>query len=245
MNRITLFPRDGDAQINTVLAEDVDFTGMDPAIHCVQWYEDLGQGTIEYVGDPITGFKPQNEVIYDITPYMPYALLAQAMIEKADNPDVYFVTAKDLVYGELELVLGDPIEIGTLDTQPPAQTTQQVPPTPEDYQQLYWYNNAEWVISGFDPNLTLAQAKESLITKVQTSAAEQGNIQARIYSAYQLGSASDIGTLPTADYFGVDLATYQTYLNGEVSTMTATINAATTNSQLYQFDWRVEGDPNA
>jgi hypothetical protein len=60
-----------------------------------------------------------------------------------------------------------------------------------------------------------------------------------------LGSASDIGTLPTADYFGVDLATYQTYLNGEVSTMTATINAATANSQLYQFDWRVEGDPNA
>jgi patatin-like phospholipase/acyl hydrolase len=96
-----------------------------------------------------------------------------------------------------------------------------------------------------NPNLNLAAAQASLITLIQTSATEQADLQARIYSMYQLSIEASPGTLPTADYAGIDLDTYQAYIDGEVSAMTATVNAATTVPQLYSFDWRVEGDPNA
>lgn len=244
MNRITLFPRDAAAQINTVLASNVDFTGIDPTIHCIQWYGDLGQGTIEYVDDPITGAKPQNDVITDIAPYMSYAEQAVAIINIAENPEVYYATSNGVLFGDVTYALGTMIEIGTLNTLPPPQSTQQVPPTPEDFQELWWYDDAAWVVSPFNPALTLTDAKNFLIEKVQVSGGEQADYQARIYSAYSLVASGDPGALPTADYYGIDLATYQTYIDGEIATMTATINAATNTAQLYSFDWRVEGNPN-
>jgi hypothetical protein len=242
MTRITLFPGTNDAQIEGELAQDVDFTGIDPTIHCVQWYDTIGQ--IEYVGDLITGEKPQNETITDITPYMSYATQAAAIINAYKNPVIVYSTADGTLFQGITYALGSEITITTVDTDPPATSTPLVPPTPDVYQDLYWFDDA-WLLSSFDPTLNLVGAKADLITKVQTSATVQADLQARIYSMYKLSIEASPGTLPTSDYAGVDLDTYQTYIDGEVSAMTATVNAATTASQLYSFDWRVEGDPNA
>jgi hypothetical protein len=84
-----------------------------------------------------------------------------------------------------------------------------------------------------------------LILKIQTSGAMQVDDQARIYSSLQLTTSPDPGALPTADYYGLDLADYQTYIDGEITTMSASVMAATAVPQLYMFNWMVEGDPNA
>jgi hypothetical protein len=243
MARYTLFPGTGDAQIDGYLAQDVDYVGIDPTIHCVQWYDTIGQ--IEYVGDVMTGAKPQNEDITDITPYLPYITSAQAIIDAYLNPQIFYSTSDSTLFNGSTVPLGNEIAITTVGGIPPATTTDLVPPTPEDFQTLYWFNDSEWVVSGVNPNLNLAAAQANLITQIQTSATEQADLQARIYSMYQLSIEASPGTLPTADYAGIDLDTYQAYIDGEVSAMTATVNAATTVPQLYSFDWRVEGDPNA
>jgi hypothetical protein len=243
MARITLFPNDGTATVDGNYAPGVNYTGIDPTIHCVQWYDTFGW--VEYVGNLVTGIKPPNENIDTIAPYQVYVNSANVIIDAYLNPVVVYSTSNDTLFEGQSYLLGDQIVISTPDTLPPVSSTNEIPPTPSDFQQLYWYTvESTWVISPFNPNLTLSQAKSTLTTLVNTSAAEQGDLQARVYSAYQLLSAPDSGALDTADYFGVDLATYQTYLDGQVSTMEATINAATTTTQLYSFDWRVQGDPN-
>jgi len=243
MARITLFPLDGDASINGKLAQNVDFSGIDPTIHCVQWYDT--SGWVEYDADLVTGSKPPNLEISSIAPYQAYVNSAQVIIDAYLNPLIVYSTQNDLLFGDVTYTLGDKIAIYTPNPQPPAQSTDEDPPTPQDFQQLFWYvDELTWVVSPFDPSLTLPNAKNLLIEKVQTSGAGQVDYQSRIYSMLQMG-ASTAGTLPTTDYSGLDLSGYQTYIDGEVAAMTATINAATTTTQLYTFDWRVEGDPNA
>ena len=244
MARITLFPNDGTATIDGNYAPGVDYSGIDLNIHCVQWFDTYGW--VEYVGNLVTGIKPPNEDIDSMAPYQAYVDDAEVIIDAYLNPLIVYSTSNDLIYEGQTYLVGDQIVISTPNTLPPTPSTNEIPPAPEDFQQLYWYSSqSTWVVSPFNPTLSLTQAKDALITLVNTSAAEQGDLQARIYSAYQLVSAADAGILPTADYFGVDLATYQTYLNGQVATMEATIVTATTTTQLYSFDWRVQGDPNA
>ena len=108
---------------------------------------------------------------------------------------------------------------------------------------MYWYNNA-WVVSSVDPTLSLASAKSALIADVNISAATAGTYQARAYSTVQLFDAADVSALDTADYFSVTLGDYQTYLDGQVVSLTATINAATTVPALYGVNPNVEPDPN-
>jgi hypothetical protein len=244
MARITLFPYDGTATIDGNYAPGVNYTGIDPTIHCVQWYDTYGW--VEYVGDLVTGIKPPNVNIDTISPYQAYIDSADIIINAYLNPIIAYSTSDSTIFEGQTYFLGDEIVISTPDTLPPTSSTNEAPPTPEDFQELWWYSSAStWVASPFNPTLTLSQAKSTLTALVNTSAAEQGDLQARVYSTYQLLAAADAGSLATADYFGVDLATYQTYLDGQVATMEAMINAATTNAQLYSFDWRIEGDPNA
>lgn len=241
MARITLFPKDGNGVVNGELAEGVDFSGIDPTISCVQWYDTIG--SVEYVSDPISGYKPENTTIDSIAPYQVYVDNSVTIIDAFLNPVIVYSTASDVSFQGVTYGFASEIVISTPNTPPPPQSTPTVPPTPEDFQTLYWYNDG-WVLSGFDPSLTLANAKTQLIQQVETSGAEQADDQARIYSSYQLVSSADAGALATADYFGLTLSDYQGYIDGQISTMTAEINAATTTSQLYSFDWRVEGNPN-
>lgn len=243
MARITLFPGDGNANVDNVLAKQIDYTGIDPNIHCVQWYDTYGW--IEYNADLVTGAKPENETIDDFSPFQSYVDQANIIIEAALNPLICYATRR-LFYGDWSYAFSAPIEIYTPNPVVPDGATLIPPPTPEDFQQLYWYEDASnWVISPFDPTLNLQEAKEAVSNLVRSSGAEQVNFQSRIYSDYQLIIDADPGALPTADYFGVTLSEYQTYIDGEVTTMLGAVAAATTPQQLYMFDWQVDGNPNA
>lgn len=243
MARITLFPGDGHGNVDNNLAKGIDYTGIDPTIHCVQWFDDYGW--IEYDADLITGVKPENVMIDSIDDFQPYVDQCNEIIYAANNPLICYATRR-LLYGDWSYAFSAPIEIFTPNPVMPDGATLLPPPTPEDFQILFWYDDAQnWVISPFDPALSLNQAKETCTNLVKTSGAEQVNYQSRIYSDLELITNGDPGSLPTADYFGLTLATYQTYIDGQVANLLATVNAATTNSDLYQFDWRVNGDPNS
>jgi hypothetical protein len=240
MSVITLIPVDSTVVIDDVAAFDVDFTGIDPSIHAVSWYGT--QGVVQYIGNPITGEKPPNEVIDSLAPYQSYVSAAQAILYAQDNPVSYWSYVNDLVYQGETYGFGVEVIVTDVGWPQPAQTTPKVPTTPEDFQKLYWYNN-NWIVSSFDPTLSLSAAKTYLIQAVQTSAAAAGAAQAAIYSPAQLFAAPSVGDLPTADYFGVTLAQYQTYLDSEVASQTATINAATSNVELYGFNPEVNPAP--
>jgi len=62
MARITIVPDDGNLLVDGVV-RTVDMTGMDTAIHAVQWFDTVGE--IEYT--PADGRR--NEVITDISPF--------------------------------------------------------------------------------------------------------------------------------------------------------------------------------
>lgn len=241
MARYTLFPRTGALAINGETAFDVDYTGLNPAVHCIQWYDTVG--VVEYVFDPITGEKPLNEEITSITPYQSYIDQAADIIYAANNPAIFYSTVSSNTYQGETYDLGAPIEIYTPDPVQPPNTTTFIPPTPETFQSLFWFANA-WVISSVDPTLSLPQAQAYLINQSESSGAANANNEARIYSILELITDPNPGLLPTADYFGVDLATYQTYIDGEVAAITAQVNAATTVPALYNLNPLVDPDPN-
>ena len=184
----TLVPEDSIAVVNGEVAEGVDFTGIDPTIHAVQWYDVVGN--IEYVFDPITGEKLPNEQITDIATFQSYITDAEEIIFAQNNPVTYYVISNEIVYGGETYFFGEAVIISTPNPVQPDFTTAIVPPTPQSWQELFWYDDA-WVISSVNPDLPLAEAQSFLITAAQTSAAEQGNNEARIYSASQLFSAAD------------------------------------------------------
>jgi len=239
----TIIPSDSVTVIDGAVAQEVDMTGIPADVHAIQWYGLRGQGTIEYEIDPLTGELPNQGSFTDPAAYSAQTTQAEAIIYAQNNPVTYYVTTSEVVYAGTIYPFGTPIVISTPDPVQPDNTTPLVPPTPEDFQQLYWYDDA-WVISSVDPSLSLTEAKNVLNTDVSTSAALQGTTQARIYSPVQLAAAPDITTLPTADYAGMDLGEYQTYLDNEVASMQATVNAATSVSQLYNFNPEVDGNPN-
>jgi hypothetical protein len=87
------------------------------------------------------------------------------------------------------------------------------------------------------------QAKQFLIAAVETSAAQNVDTQARIYSVVQLATAGDITSLDTADYSGITLGSYQDIMDLEVVSMTGQINSATTQSELYIFNPNIAPGP--
>jgi hypothetical protein len=240
MARISLIPQDSTVVYDGLVAFGVNFTGIDPSIHAIQWYDNQGQ--VEYERDPMTGEGPLNEDITSIAPFQSYITQAQEIIYAFQNPVFVYSTVDGLFYGDGSYDLGDEIVIDTPDTTPPPQSTPLVPPTLEDYQELYWSGTA-WVASAFDITLSLPQAKANLIAQVQTSGAVAVNDQARTYSVVQLDQAADITTLLTADYLGLSLGAYQTYIDGEISAQETIINAATATSDLYSFNPTVNPVP--
>lgn len=239
----TIVPSDGVVVIDGQAAQGVDMSGIAADVHAIQWYGLRGEGTIEYEIDSVTGELPPPGYFTDPDQFLAQTNEAEAIIYAANNPVTYYSTVDGNIHQGVSYNLGDPIVIDTPNTPQPPSTTTAIPPTPEVYQELYWYNDA-WVISSCDPNLSLSEAQNLLGTAVETSAAEQGAHQARIYSPVQFATAPDVTALATADYAGMDLGEYQTYLDGQVSSLQATLNAATATSQLYSFDPTVDGNPN-
>jgi hypothetical protein len=237
----TLVPSDNIVLINGEAANDVSFAGINPSIHCVQWYGTVGE--VEYVYDPINQTKAPNERITSMAPYQVYLDQAQTIIYAQNNPVTYYSTSATNTYEGLIYPLGAPIVISTPNTPQPAQTTLSLPPAPESFQTLYWYANA-WVISSVDPNLSLPAAKSALIDEARTSGAANVDYQARIYSVVDLFAAADVTALASADYSGLTLGDYQTYIDGEVSSVEAQVNAATTVPALYNLNPEITANPN-
>lgn len=240
MSVITLVPVDELILIDGEVANNVNFSGIDPTIHAISWYDT--QGVVEYKGNPITGARPQNQLIDDLTPYQSFVTQAQSIIYAQNNPVTYYSTTGALVYGDGVYGLGAPVVVTAVGWPQPAQTTSKVPGTPEPWETLYWFGN-NWILSSFDPSLSLPQAQAYLLQLVKVSAAQASAAQASIYSIVELFNAPSVSDLPTADYPGVTLGQYQTYLDGEVASKEAILNNAATTVDLYSFNPAVNAEP--
>jgi hypothetical protein len=240
----TIVPEDGVVVIDGQVAPGVNMTGIPADVHAIQWYGLRGSGTIEYKVDPITGDLPAPGSFTDAGIYSAQTTSAEAIIYAANNPVTYYSIVNGNVYQGITYNLGDPIVIDTPNTPQPAQTTTEVPGVVSaNYQALYWFNDA-WLVSSVDPTLSLSEAKNVLNTSIASYGALAGATQARIYSPVQLHTAVDVNLLPSADYAGMDLGEYQTYLDGQVSMLQGIVNSATSASQLYSINPRVDGNPN-
>ena len=231
----TIVPDDGTVVIDGQAAQGVSMAGIPATVHAIVWKGAQGSGQIQYKQNPSTGVLPAPVSFSNANQYSAQTSEAEAIIYAANNPVTYYSTTPNNLFNGVTYELGQEIVIDTPATPQPSNTTTSVPPTPEDWQELYWYSSA-WVISSVDPTLSLANAKSTLITATNASASSLGYNQARIYSYVQLFAAADVSILSTADHSGLTLGQYQTYLDGEVSGTTATINAATSVPQLYNVD---------
>lgn len=239
----TIVPEDGVVVIDGQAAQNVSMAGIPPNVHAIQWYGLRGVGDIQYKVDPLTGILPAPGSFSNPNQYITQTSSAEAIIYAFNNPVTYYSTVNgNVVQGET-YSLGSPIIVDTPNTPQPNDTTTLVPGTPEAFQSLYWYNDV-WVLSSFDPNLSLPEAQNVLTVAVKSSAGSLGDEQARIYTPVQLFAAADVSLLPTADYAGMDLSEYQTYLDNQVNFKLAVINAATNTGQLYGFDPNIDGNPN-
>ena len=240
MARITVVPSDSLIIIDSQAARPIDFTGLDPLIHAIQWYGT--SGWIEFVGDPVADTKPPNEYITSIAPYQTYIDQAIDIIYWQNNPEIYYCTLDGTVYGGNSFILGQQLVIDTPDQiLPTTGFTQTAPPVVvENYTVLYWYDN-NWLISSVDPTLSLVDAKSYLIQELRVNSTIEANVQARAHSFVQLFGAADVNLLLAADYPTVTLGDYQTFLDGQVTTKTATINSAATVAELYDFDPTISG----
>lgn len=242
MANINMVPVDGTVVIDGYVAFGVNFTGIDPSIHAITWYDVFGE--LEFVYDPLTKVKPPNQDITSLAPYQSYVNQAQEIIYAAMNPQVYYSTINGLAgpNGE-ELDLGQMLVVDTPNTPQPGNTTTVAPPACDVFQDLYYYGGA-WVCSSFNPSLPLSQAKQVLSTEVKSYAASNCSFQSRIYSTLEMVTTPDPGSLPCADYSTVTLSSYQATMDTRSAEMVDSINAATTTNQLYSFDPRVDANPN-
>lgn len=231
----TIVPSDSVVVIDGQAASGVDMTGIDPTIHAIQWYGLLNEGVIEYSVDPNTGILPAQGSFTDPTTYQTQVTEAEAIIFAQNNPVTYYVTVPSLLYGNTTYLFGQAITVSTPNPVQPTGTTTLVPPTPETYQQLYWYNDA-WVVSPVDPTLSLSAAQADLSNVVFASAASNVNIQARIYSVLTLSTDADPGSFPCADNAATDLDTYQASMVAEANLVINQIQAATSVTDLFTIN---------
>jgi hypothetical protein len=242
LTNYTIVPEDGVVVVDGQAAQGVSMAGIPANVHAIVWNGLAGSGQIQYKQNPSTGVLPVPGSFTNVNQYVAQTDEAEAIIYAANNPVTYYSTVDENIYAGNVYGLGDAIVIDTPDTPQPPETTLTTPPTPETWETLYWYNSA-WTVSSVDPTLSLVNAKAFLITATQTSAGSLAAEQSRIYSAVQLFAAADVSALPTADYAGDTLGVYQTFLDGQVSAKTATINAATTVPQLYDVNPNLFGTP--
>jgi hypothetical protein len=233
MSIISMIPPDGTVVIDGEAAHNVNFSSIDPSIAAIQWMDTYGW--LEYNTDWATEYKPPNQRITSLDDYMAPVAEAQQIIFLQNNPILYFSTVNGLLYGDNSYALGQEIEITHPSTPQPPNTTTQVPPTPEDFQTLYWYNNV-WVISSVNPALDLVSAKQALITEAQQSGAINVNMQASAYSFLQLATDGNPGILPCTGSPSTTLQEYQDLMTQRVDAKVTAINNATSVPALYGVD---------
>jgi hypothetical protein len=220
--------------LDGVSAFGVDMTGIPLNVSAIQWYGLRNEGVIEYAVDPLTGVLPNPGSFVDPLDYEIQTTEAEAIIEAISNPVIYYFTSPTYYAGR-NFFVGEGYTSTEVGHPAPPNTTTDVPPVAATGQTLYWYDGA-WVTASFNPNLTLAAAKTSLIQTVTQDGAAAVNAELGLYSPVQQISAPDINALDTATYPGTTIGEFQTYVNDLVASSTAAINAATTTEDLYPLN---------
>lgn len=247
MAQYILIPSDESCVVDNQTAFGVDYSGIDPLIHAVSWYD--VEGTIEYVGNPITGAKPNNTIISDITPFLSYILQAQNIINAADNPQYFYATSNESVFDGETFSLGEPLVYGLyppLPGPPPGFTETPSITASGEGVYLQW-TGTNWVAAAFPYNLTLQQAQDYLNTQVNVYAAELINNQLRQFTVADLIAAPDINDLvPTDSVLNgyPSIGDYTAAVDAEKLPLYATIASATIVEDLYGFSPAVPEPPN-
>ena len=247
MARYTLVPSDSVLLIDGVAAFGVDYTGIDPTIHAIQWYDTTGW--VEYVGDPVTQVKPPNLQINSIAPYQSYITNAEGIIYAANNPVTFWALANGTIYEGRTYNEGQALVINTypLPTTPPTGFTDVAPFGASSAYDTWQWNGTSWVAAPFPISYTLTQAQTFLTSLVNANASALVNNQLRNYSLPQLFAAADVNALLPADSVSnlyPTVGDYQTAVNTEIAAQLASISAATAVNQLYIFDPTVSEPPN-
>jgi hypothetical protein len=243
----TLVPSDSVLVIDGVVAQGVDYTGIDPTIHAIQWYNTTGW--IEFVGNPAAQTKPANQSITSITPYQSYITNAEGIIYAANNPVTFYALADGTVYNSVTYNEGQALVINTypLPTTPPTGFTDVAPyggSSAYDYPQ---WDGSAWILAPFPIAYNLAQAKTFLTSLVNANASALVNNQVRNYSTPQLFAAASVDALLPADSVSnlyPTVGDYQTAVDTEIAAQLAFIAGAATVNQLYTFDPTVSEPPN-
>lgn len=232
MTKIILCPPNRTVTIDGEAAPNVDFTGIDPTILNVVWSG--SSGFVTYSGSEGEGFTPAPTPITSIEPYQTYIDEGAAIIEAANNPVTFFFTQTTDYLGST-YPLGSSYVSTEVGHPAPPNTTTTPPPSVPGGAQLYWYSD-DWVVSSFDPSLNLPQAKSSLIQTVTVDGAAAVNGEIALYSTVQQIEAPSVAALDTKSYPGTSIGDYQDYVDFQVASATATINAATSTEDLYGFN---------
>ena len=232
MSIIFLNPLRSTVTIDGDLATGVDFTGIDPTIETVSWYDT--QGWVNYNYDPNLLVRPAAVLINALVPYQTYIDEATDIIYAAANPVTYYFTQETTFEGDTYPV-GASYDSTTVGWPAPPNTTLIVPPSAETGQTLQW-NGSAWVVASFDITSSLPEAKSSLISTTTQYGASAVNTELGLYSNAQQIQAPNVLFLGAINYPGTTIGEYQTYVDGLVASSTATINAATSTAELYSFN---------
>lgn len=241
-----MIPSDQSVVVDTQPAFGVDFTGIDPTIHAISWYD--VEGVIEYIGNPITGEKPPNASFTDLTPYLGYISQANNIIQAYTNPQMFYATYDGATYGDSEFLIGEAFaytEYPPLPAPPPGFTeTPSVSATGEDVT-LQW-TGTSWVTAAFPYDWPLAKAQDYLDTLVNVNGSALINNQLRQYSLVDLLAAPDVTALvPTDTAFNnyPSMSLYIAAVDNEKLPLFATIASATIVEDLYGFSPGVPEPP--
>jgi hypothetical protein len=222
MSVITLIPSQSQVTIDSQVASGVDMSALDTDILAIKWFGTGGE--ISYT--QASGESGLNTVITSITPYQAYIDEAAAIINAQNNPVTYYTLTEPL---------GQPVVVTAVGWPQPPNTTELIPPAVPSGQTLYWYESA-WVVSSFDPALSLPQAKTSLISTVTQDGASAVNRELGLYSNVQQITAGDVLTLDCVNFPGSTIGEYQTFVDGVIASETAYINAQTSTESLYSYN---------
>jgi hypothetical protein len=247
MARYTLVPSDSVLLIDGVGALGVDYTGIDPTIHAIQWYDTTGW--VEYVGDPVTQVKPANQQITSIAPYQSYIDNAAGIIDATNNPVTFYSLTDGTIYEGLTYNEGQALVINTypLPTTPPTGFTDVAPFGGSSAYGYFQWNGTSWIAAPFPIAYNLTQAQTFLTSLVNANASALVNNQLRNYSTAQIMGAASVNALLPADSVSnlyPTVGDYQTAVNTEIAAQLVSISSATTVNQLYTFDPTVSEPPN-
>ena len=166
MSVIFLNPLRSTVTIDGALASGVDFTGIDPTIVAVSWYETAG--SVTYYSDPNLTVHPAPTPISSLVPYQTYIDEATDILYAAANPKTYYFT-EQTTYNGTTYFIGSSYISTSVGWPAPPNTTLEVPPTVPAGQNLYWFDS-KFVCSYYDPSQPLAEEKSASTDWVNSTA---------------------------------------------------------------------------